>query len=1144
MSQTNQITEGRAVGDFTWAVLLCFLFSGVSGLIYQVIWVRQLELIFGTTTFAASTVLTAFMAGLAGGSYWFGKRAAAWRNPLKLYGLLEIGIGLYGLAIPHIFPALPSIYRPMYAGLHLSFVFLTVVRFVLTLAVLIIPTALMGATLPVLAGFYAPKGRSIGLKVGTLYSINTFGAVLGASAGGFVLIPALGMRLTSYTAAAINICLGLVALVISRIRMPNERPSVDEDLEPATILSVSEMNGPGKSPEVPGPAVRAQVLTRLLHFARRNKKSGPTYAEPTGETGQVLLGRAGATTVLAAFATSGFVALSYEVIWSRVLALVIGSSVYAFSIMLATFLIGLAAGSTVASRIVDRLRRPVLAFGIIEFGVGLTTLAGAWVFDDLPFAFMRLYKLFAGSHIALLLLLRFAVSSLIMAAPTLLLGALFPLVVRILHGDSIADQEGSGTSRTVGNVYAINTVGAIAGAFASGFLLIPWLGVLGSLRLCVGINLLIAAVLLLMSARITRASTVAKGAGEKPRRERARENRKARRTRASGSGMLRAGGAAWVGVAAALLLALTVLLFPPPWDVALMSSGVYRYAPQIEKLSRADFLEFFSDKSQGETLFYKEGITATVAVQRQGNGRVLKVNGKPDASTGGDLPTQILIGSLPLMVRDKTDNCLLIGLGSGITLGSIEQFPIKEVTCVELEPAVIEASHYFDDINHKPLGDPRLHLIANDGRNFIETTRQKFDVIVSEPSNPWLTGAASLFTLEYFRKGAARLTDDGVFSQWLQIYEMAPEDVNSLIGTFRMAFPNSYLFRGAEGDLMLLGAKHELRLDMNAIWSHFAEPNVAADLDRIHISTPADLVSRLYMGPVELEAMTASSEINTDDNALIEFNAPRRVGISDDTVGRNVTELLAHTASPLPYVDGDTRGADPPAKGLVLTEPAEKGAPPDFLLDAAVAAIRRDDIGRAEQFVSYSLDLADTARAHSIEGEILSSRGNDNAALDEWKQALALDPNHLYTLMDLGKYYLQKEDLASAEPYLDRAIQADSNSARAHHLRGLAFQAGGDAAHAVEQYRLALHDAEYTRSFPTFFLNFGVALMGVNLYDESAEMLEEYEKLAPQDGEGHYQLGVAYEVLDERSAEAPYTDRAIDELKQSLETKPDRAMAH
>src|SRR5713226_5028701 len=201
--------------DALWVILLCFFASGMSSLVYQVVWVRELVLVFGATTFAVSTVLTAFMGGLALGSYYFGRRSETVARPLRLYGLLEIGIGVYGLAVPLIFAALPSVYHYFWRW-QLSFFALSIVRFVFATLVLIVPTALMGATLPVLASFYARDAVRIGLRVGALYALNTFGAVLGAAATGFVMIPAVGMNATTTTAAAINILLGFVALTVSR----------------------------------------------------------------------------------------------------------------------------------------------------------------------------------------------------------------------------------------------------------------------------------------------------------------------------------------------------------------------------------------------------------------------------------------------------------------------------------------------------------------------------------------------------------------------------------------------------------------------------------------------------------------------------------------------------------------------------------------------------------------------------------------------------------------------------------------------------------------------------------------------------------------------------------------------------------------
>jgi spermidine synthase len=1044
--------------DRLWVILLCFFASGMSGLVYQVIWVRELVLVFGATTFAVSTVLTAFMGGLALGSYYFGRRSETVARPLRLYGLLEIGIGVYGLAVPLIFATLPLVYHSLLGRLQLPFFSLSIVRFVFATLVLIVPTALMGATLPVLASFYSRDAARIGLRVGSLYALNTFGAVLGAGATGFLLIPTLGMNFATTTAASINILLGVVALTISR-----------------------------KAEAAPP-----------MHAAAVDLADGPVIYKRARSSGKGI-GPRQVTVVVAGFAVSGFVALAYEVIWSRVLSLIIGSSVYAFSIMLTTFLIGLAAGATIASRLADRIRRPVLMFGIIEAAIGVTSLMGAYLFNDLPYVFVQLYRWIDSTDFGLLLFARFLIAAFVMIVPTFLLGALFPLVVRIVS----SGKQTRTTGRTVGDAYAANTVGAIAGSFASGFVLIPWLGLLGSMRLCVALNFAVAGVAFVASR-------------DRLKKKQQRQLRPALYS------------AATLGVAVSALLIVVVVLIEPPWDPEVMSSAVYRYAPSLTDKSRKDLFDFLK-RGQGETLFYKEGITATVAVQRQSGGRVLKVNGKPEASTAGDMPTQILIGALPLLVRERTDDVLLIGLGSGVTLGSVEQFPVKRVTCVELEPAVIEASRQFEDVNNHPLDDPRLKMVSNDGRNFIYTTDQKFDVIVSEPSNPWVTGVANLFTLEYFKRGAERLKEDGLFSQWLQIYEMAPEDVRTLIATFRAAFPQVYLFRGAEGDLMLLGSKGERRLDLSVLQSHLDEPKVGEDLKRINTTRSSDIVSRFYLGPAEVTTLAAGARLNTDDNALIEFNAPRRVGSTEETVARNLKQLLAYAASPLPYLDGGAAFA---------------GAEAGLLTEAALGAVKRNDEARGEQFAKYSLEFGETAQGYDVLGELQSARGDEAGAIQSWLAALQLDPNHFFTLIDLGKAYLTKQDLSRSVPYLDRAIQIDSTSARAHHLRGLAYQAAGDSANAALEYRKALPDAKYTHSVQTYYLNFGTALMQIGLYEEAAQMLEEFTRLSPNDFDGHFQLGAAYEIQSEHSLDDATTRRSVEELKLALGLQPKHAMSH
>ncbi len=1088
-----------------WTILLCFFASGMSGLVYQVIWARELVLIFGATTFAVSTVLTAFMGGLALGSFAFGRRSEKINRPLRLYGLLELGIGLYGLAVPIIFSVLPKVYQPIYQELHLSFFALSVVRFLFAALVLILPTALMGATLPVLSSYYARDLSRIGFRVGSLYSINTFGAVIGAASTGFLLIPVLGMQATTSTAAGINLILGAVALALSR-RL--ETGSSDQtNYSPDQIAEETRFTEKRSERRRERKTVFAWPFALLSQRRNRRQANGQRKGRSSGDVSPIQvepLGRGQLIAVLVGFALSGFVALSYEVIWSRVLALIIGSSVYAFSIMLTTFLTGIALGASLSARVADRIPRPVFAFALIEIGVGLTSLIGAYLFNDLPYVFVQVYKWFEGSAFTVLLLIRFLIASFVMIVPTLMLGALFPLVVRVVS----ARAGGQAAGRMVGDAYAANTVGAIAGSFASGFILIPWLGLLGSLKVCVSLNFLVAAALLVINMWSGKSDDGAVG------------------SKAKWKGAYR--GREWLWAALSCVLVLAVIIFDPPWDSDVMSSAVYRYAPSLAKLSRQEFSEYLKH-GQGETAYYKEGLTATVIVQKQGGHRILKVNGKPEASTAGDMPTQILIGALPLLTRRQTDDVLVVGLGSGITLGAIEQFPINRVTCVELEPAVIEASHYFDDVNNRPLEDSRLRLIANDGRNYIYTTTEKFDVIVSEPSNPWVTGVANLFTLEYFKRGAERLKDGGVFSQWLQIYEMPPEDVRALVATFHAAFPHVQIFRGAEGDLMLLGSNSPLRLNRDSIESHLEDEKVAATLRRINISEASDLVSRFYLGTDEVRRFSSGAPINTDDNALIEFSAPRHVGTTEETVERNVEQLLAAAGSPLPYLDGVNE---------------YERATADLLTEAALSAIKREDTGRAEQFIAYSLDTFETAKARSVLGELRFAGGDEERAVSEWQRALELDADHFYTLINLGKLYLTKQEPLRAAPFLDHALKVEPENTRAHHLRGLAYQATGDSARAVIEYRKVLPDARYARSIQTFYLNFGTALVPLGLYQEAAQMFEEYVRLAPSDAEGHFQLGSAYEVMAERSLDDPMTYRAIDELRRALTIKSDHALAH
>jgi len=1022
-------------------ILVCFLLSGASGLIYQVVWLRMLTLIFGATSFAISTVLTSFMAGLAAGSIYAGRRTEKMRRPLLVYILMEVGIGLYGLLLLLILPALSPIYGAVWQQFHLSFLLLSLVRFVLVAIVLLPPTLLMGATLPVLSAYYAQSKQRLALSIGSLYFVNTFGAVFGAAVSGFWLLPMLGVTKTVFVAAGFNFGLALLAVVPLRYS-----PAVKEIVD-----KIKEKRS-----------------------SRKVAKFTPALAEP--------LSKFAINGTLIAFAISGFVALTYEVVWTRMLSLVVGSSVYAFSIMLTTFLSGLAIGTLIASRLADRSRKPLLFLALLQTGVGLSAMSGLWLFPELPYWFIQLFKVLSHSQTWILFASRFLIAGSIIALPTILLGAVLPFVIRIV------EQNKWSVGKLVGDAYTVNTVGAILGAFSAGFDLIPLLGMRNTITAAVVTNLVLSAFLLFLRAGRSR-------------------NRQL--------------------IAACPLLLILILIGRPDWNTAVLSSGVYRYAPSYVDMNRQKFLDQVSGKST--TLFYKEGLTASVVVQKQNDHLVLKVNGKPDASTAGDLPTQVMVGVVPILMRQQTDKAMVVGMGSGVTTGAVLQTPVKEVTLVELEQAVVEASHQFDDYNYRPLNDPRLHLEINDGRNFMAVSREKYDLIVSEPSNPWVTGVSNLFTEEYFRLGAQHLNPDGLFCQWLQIYEMPADDVKVLVRTYHKVFPYVYLFRAAEGDLVLVGSLQDRKIDLKIADEKFKDPRIAALMSRIEINNPAELLTRLYLGPNDIDRYAGTGLINTDDNAYIEFQAPRQVGLSNDsTVDENEAELKKAYRTNLQYI---TSLDDPVAGSKLLT-------------DLALGRVKQNDLDGALDLAKQSVAKLETAHGYSVLGEIYLAKNQDEDGMRCWTKALQIDPNDFTTLINIAVYHLARNEFPAALPWVDHALKIDPSSARAHHLRAVALEGTDDLKGAIDEYELAAKDEKYPIVMQRFYLQYGKALRDYGLYVQAAQTLEKYVLLQQDDYEGHYELAYAYQIIGEQQDNSKAMLGAIDQYKMCTRLKPDFAQAY
>ncbi len=774
---------------------VCFVLSGATGLIYEVLWARMLGLVFGATTLAVSTVLAAFMGGLALGSALAGRFAARITRPIRAYGVIEIGIALYALAVPFLFGWVDNIYALIWQQLQPGPFVFSVWRFALSSLILLVPTTLMGATLPVLS---AALIRSPGFKstsVTRLYTRNLAGAVCGTIAAGFFLLPTVGVRATIYTAAAINIVIGIVTIFADRlIDAPGPERHTRADLEE----------------ESPSEAGQARIA---------NDRTSPGHR----------------FWLFCAF-VSGFVTISAQVAWTRVLTMVIGSSTYGFTIVVALFLIGLSAGAYLIGRqrYSENLRSTIFRIELVTAGSLYLSLMIVNVIPELLVS--TGLRLDVGSWSGLLLL-QIIAAALLILLPAFLMGTVMPVVL------IWASKEQSSTSvQLVGRSYAVNTIGAIAGAFCTGFVLIPLTSTKDTILLAAALCLLVA------------------GLAYRP------ESRNSEQKLPRGAGL---------GVATILIVLLFV--FAPTINLENLSMGAYDGL--IRVLASRDGVTSYSrpGPQNPQLLMYREGPTATVSVRKDWGITSLAINGRTNASDSEDMPTQVMVGQLPLLLAPDIRNGMLVGFASGVSAGAMLQSPLGSLDCVELEPATVDAARYFEHVNRRPLTDPRFRLIIDDARTYLRVTKTRYDLIVSEPSHPWVPGVANLFTREFFELGLASLTDNGVFVQWVQIYQLSTESLRSILATYQKVFPHVMVFRAGGAtrgkDLILVGSKSPLSLDRIA--ERMQDPRTGAELARVGLMNDIDVKSWYVCDEKQLVPAVAGAVINTDDNMHVETMVPR-----------------------------------------------------------------------------------------------------------------------------------------------------------------------------------------------------------------------------------------------------------------------------
>lgn len=778
-------------------LIIAFFISGASALIYQVLWVKQLTLMFGSTTLAVSTILASFMGGLALGSYIMVRKSDKINKVILAYALLEIGIGVYAFILPFLFDLTDIIYRFIWPSVSGIYPILILVRFLLVTTVLIFPTALMGATLPLLVKYYINKDELIVKFVSILYGINTLGAVVGALICGFYLLEKFGLRDTNYIAISLNLFAAFIAVYI--------------DKKFAVTCPESTTND--------------KIAIKISSLDFRDK------------------------IILWSMFLSGFTAMVYEVIWSRQLVLVFGSTTYAYTSMLVIFLVGISLGSLCVNNLFSNNKRNIYYFAIFELAIGLLVIWGTFYYSDIFYMFLAFSRML---HPMFFIVPVLFVSALLIFPAAFLFGVLFPLSIKLFTPTFKSISERTGT------IYSFNTLGCILGSFSTGFILIPLIGLKWSIIFAACINILIFGVYLFTSS----------------------DNKKVKN----------------ISVVVAVLIVLTIALKPADWKKQTLASGIFINNSIKSAFNYDEYNKYLKTMN---FVFYKEGQHSTITVSKWTNTETnqtaysLYNNGKVDASTGFiDMRTQVAISYIPALITNNLDDVLIVGMGSGITAAVIEQFPVKTIELVELEKAVFDATNFFSERYGNPLKDKRLKVVIDDARNYLRVTSKKYDLILSEPSNVWVSGVASLFTKDYYAIVKTKLKPHGILCQWIHFYNLRSEAVVSVIKALKSEFKYVYICHTKTGgDVIFLASQEPIKLDLNLIENKLKSNSLKADLlDLLNISDAYDFLNLFISGDNSIANFLKPFEniipANSDDNSYLEFKATRDFFLSSVNISK------------------------------------------------------------------------------------------------------------------------------------------------------------------------------------------------------------------------------------------------------------------
>ncbi len=1049
-SQTAQ----SAPGYLAPLILACFFLSGMTALTYEILWMRMISRIIGGAPFAISTILVVFMGGLGVGSFLASRKADSLEpgRLIRIYGFLELGIGVFALCVPVLLWLIKWVYVATYDSLFEYTLFYNLLIFAGALLVLCVPAIFMGATLPILCRFYVGSLSELGTHTGRLYGINTVGGAVGSFICGFWLIAALGVYGAMILAVVVNIGIGLTCISLGKGKL------LGKDHFPAPAAQKTQAK----------PVAAASVAP-------------PSSPERTG--------------ALAIFAVSGFCAMAYQVLWVKLLGLMIGPTTYSFTIVLVTFILGLAIGNLVFGILADRTRHVFLMLIATQVGAALSALLVSQLLGQGQLFFAKLLYAFSDSF-ALQSLTKGLTLFAFMMIPTFFLGACFPLAVKIYT------QSLSKVGHAVGVAYAVNTAGAVLGSFCAGFVLIPLLGKEVSFSLVTGLQL---AVPLLAGLILFRDS-------------------------------VRLPSPRQAAMVLALVAGIALCVHFPSWNRLTLATGKYHRFEELRILeivsdgpgwitSLFKGADILAELEPGQLVYYGDGIGGFTTVLKypgpMGDVEYSMANsGKMDASSRGDMKTQTLLAHFPMLFSREAQNVMVLGLASGITAGEVLHYPVKRIDVIDINDRVFEGATFFNPWNNGVLTDPRTRLIVQDGMAHLTLTKNAYDVIISEPSNPWMAGMATLFTHDFFTLAKDRLTERGIYVQWFHCYQMDWETFALVGRTFADVFPNSLLVTaepaGLGRDYLFVGFKGKTSLDMTQAQKNIVHTQKSSN---VRLAYP-ELLYRMIVAE-DLKALFGEGLLNYDDRPHLEYAAPklmyggaeaqseilrrllagRRVSAAtaegydkvmrDDTARVDYADYALSVFSPFAgMVDeqglkgekrdrfkkmiinycgqnildlgvlSDTEFISPcRAAQIAGIEAKLEGAPDPALSHYFLGRLYQDN-GQPDKALGHyaeSIRLkTNDADRYNDYGTLLDEQGRRDEARAQFARALALRPNFLLATGNMAYSYLKEGKLDEAARYFQRVLELQPDLAAAHYQLGsIAYQKGNEK-EAVHHLRAAL----------------------------------------------------------------------------------------